>query len=613
MEFYDRIEKLLENNELEECKELIYSTDNSKHLHEFSWDLASLFCNHLNKSIDNEPLVATLVDLSKHLCANYGSAKELFLIYLENSEYFLKEDDSNYFHLIDLLTVILDRLSIKFVLYSLELAINELLKYIKKTLSKIRNENCELNDVDIERANKLINKLIDLVELFVYKEIENERVNEQANTKLKEYLTNIMINLYNEPYLYVDFSSELDNNNVNVDLKSTSSSIKLLNRIYKLVNLFNKDLFKLFVGLEEKLANKNEKENEPIDDDGKEEEEEEEDTKSNKVNVNKFALSSFIYFSLFIQTNNLIGSSELRFNHLPMVYTHFYMLLKLVPSVIRFLSMTSSEVCLAKGLFVCDFYMTKIDSNSLESGILEINSLIELVEVLFKTIIYSNFETIRKQTIKTARLFFNCLNRQGRFEFLKYFLNNYHSDETMNNYLSSYLVYLFKEEVNDCFSKNDSFYFCKSESDSNKNFNQLFSLIVNLRDHEKTDLIQESSKIIACLNMIRFILLRDKLNQTNIYKLVKANNYLACLERSIQLAKAHYELEQHNIKLGVNKSQSQQPSPKLNVATLANEQLNEPTDKDKLSAVGSALQTLDLIECLRVRINEIISENTQFA
>ena len=113
--------------------------------------------------------------------------------------------------------------------------------------------------------------------------------------------------------------------------------------------------------------------------------------------------------------------------------------------------------------------------------------------------------------------------------------------------------------------------------------------------------------------MIRFILLRDKLNQTNIYKLIKANNYLACLERSIQLAKAHYELEQHNIKLGVSKSQSQQPSPKLNVATLANEQLNEPTDKDKLSAVGSALQTLDLIECLRVRINEIISENTQFA
>ena len=83
------------------------------------------------------------------------------------------------------------------------------------------------------------------------------------------------------------------------------------------------------------------------------------------------------------------------------------------------------------------------------------------------------------------------------------------------------------------------------------------------------------------------------------------------LEKAIQLSKAHYELEEKNMK-STPKSEitsNKKDDNKFEVHAFNDRQkINEPSIEDKIKSVQLALQTFDLIESLRVRINEIVAE-----
>ena len=127
-----------------------------------------------------------------------------------------------------------------------------------------------------------------------------------------------------------------------------------------------------------------------------------------------------------------------------------------------------------------------------------------------------------------------------------------------------------------------------------------------MKKKAETDLMQESTKIVAILNLIRFILLRDKANQTELFDSIKSSPYLKeDLEDAVKLAKAHYELEYRNLMSDSGEKMSQQ---KFQVCTPKNEHMKEPTINDKCESVKAALQSIDLIESLRVRNKEILEE-----
>ena len=103
-----------------------------------------------------------------------------------------------------------------------------------------------------------------------------------------------------------------------------------------------------------------------------------------------------------------------------------------IPIINFMLSHPSNESSLAKGLHVLKFYLSKLESKSLEGNLLELNSLVQTFQLLFRVSTYSTKETIRKEAVDNLRAFFHKFNRQGRYEILNYFLNDNLKDQTLN-------------------------------------------------------------------------------------------------------------------------------------------------------------------------------------
>jgi hypothetical protein len=573
MEFYEKIEDLLKTDQLAKIGDEFRHEENRKHLNDSSWDLATLFCNYLNKTADEtQPAPSTqtlecIRELSLDLCQNYGNPKEIFLVFLENSEAFLVSD-TNFTFLIDVMKCIFKRLeNTNFASTSLELALRELNKYLKKVNSQ---QSCE--------------KFLDFVEEFF------------SISSLNPLLTETLLNQFDQP-LAVQFFAQLPAENWD-----SLPIFSLFKRVWSRIVTLNKDVVKLILALENDLKIQNSYDPE-----------EDNDLELRKepkyaYKITETSANLFFYFTLYAaSTHNL-------FNHVssfPLVYDNFYLLKNLLPISLRLL-LVNEQICYTHmGLFTIDYFIARINIKTLDAMCIgEIKIVAESMDALFRLVIYSTFETIRKKSLQTVETYFKRLNREARYEFLKHFLNVYSGDQTLNNYLVAYLIYLFKEELNECFTQSDEFYFV---SNTNR-FKSLFDLIVVLKENDTCDIMQESSRIVACLNMLRFILLRDQFDRTNVFKLLETNRFLDYLEKSTQVAKKRNEFEYNNLKFLLNEDRTkschkaENSIPCFEVKTNLNESIMEPTNDERKKSLESALQKCDLIECLRVRINEIIRE-----
>lgn len=545
MEFYDQIRTLLERNQIDECSELFYSFESIQLVEDYSWELTSLFCEQITKQTE-EKTVQFIRQASFYVAGQFGSPKELFLIYLENAESYF-HSDTNYFLLVDLVQMLLLRLSAKLVYYSLELAINQLKKNILKNAQ-------HSNIVSLTR------KYVDFLSVFVDMS--------QSDQNMKQLLVSSLINLFNEPLIGIDLEEE------NTDKQDLVK--KILDSIQKLnVNFFN-----LFTDLHKQVRIK---------------------TDSQALTISPLSLGSFVYVAYSRKYN-------LNKYELPSVYTGFYELRCLSPLLEDYLNQTQNQMALEKALLTFTKILNRIPLKSLERETFEILPIVETLQTLFKITVFSQFESVRKQTVTVLRLYFERFDRTGRHWFLHYFLHDNYTNESLNNYVSSFLIYLFKEEVNECLSTNEPFYAYHVKEDSkrvNLNFKRIFNLITKLNTSPQSNVIQEGSKISAVLNLIRFLLIKDKLNETGINELLIVSDYLSQLSKQVEATKSSYGYQKHNL-LGT-KDKNEADGGEIEVST-QNGTLTEPTLDDKISSVQNALQSIELIESLQTRCTELLNE-----
>ena len=123
-------------------------------------------------------------------------------------------------------------------------------------------------------------------------------------------------------------------------------------------------------------------------------------------------------------------------------------------------------------------------------------------------------------------------------------------------------------------------------------------------------LAQQSTLINAELNLLRFVLLRDKSeNRTKIYDMLKASRYLKWLQDLCKLARMTSE---HELKEETNcdrKRTTATESSQLQVR-VNDKEIKEPTKAEMVAAISASLRTIDIVDCLRVRVEEILNENS---
>ncbi len=207
MEFHELFKETLNRDELEECSTLLYSVENIMLIGDSSWELSTVLCQYL-AATDKPESIEFVRNASMYICQLFGNPKELLLPYLENAEAFFSTH-SKYFLLVDILQTLLLRLVPRFVSYSLELSLNQLIKPINRMTTELAEKKTILTE---QRLMVLTNKLVDFLQVFIAKD------NEDRTFNLRSLLTVIIVNLFNEPFLSIDFSMD-DNMNFNINDK----------------------------------------------------------------------------------------------------------------------------------------------------------------------------------------------------------------------------------------------------------------------------------------------------------------------------------------------------------------------------------------------------------
>uniref|UniRef100_A0A8C6YTN8 Glomulin, FKBP associated protein n=1 Tax=Nothoprocta perdicaria TaxID=30464 RepID=A0A8C6YTN8_NOTPE len=257
-------------------------------------------------------------------------------------------------------------------------------------------------------------------------------------------------------------------------------------------------------------------------------------------------------------------------DYFPMVFS---------PSYLLQCNMAHIEVLLNSNVgFLCSVLL-RMEDNSLLHQYLEL----------------SNFITVpqRKKSLNILQLFINKFDAEGKYTLFRCLL------KTSNHAgVEGYIIKNIKDQIHLKVGDNNWF--------TGHHLVSLLDLVLLLPDGAETDLLQNSDRIMASLNLLRYLMIKDGEydNQTGVWTMLAKieQNFLKPLRVGLNMSKAHYEAE---IK---NKKENRRGwfSNTVCSVTVSGEKLPAMTTEMQLQVLRSALFTFDLIESVLARVEELI-------
>uniref|UniRef100_H0WHN9 Glomulin, FKBP associated protein n=1 Tax=Otolemur garnettii TaxID=30611 RepID=H0WHN9_OTOGA len=293
----------------------------------------------------------------------------------------------------------------------------------------------------------------------------------------------------------------------------------------------------------------------------------------------------------------LVFVQGISIDQLPMVLSPLYLLQFNMGHIDVFLQRTEESV-FPKGLDLLENGLLRIEDNSLLYHYLEIKSFLAVPQGLVKVMTLCPIETLRKKSLAMLQLYINKLDSQGKYTLFRCLLNT-----SNHSGVEAFIIQNIKNQIDTSLKR----------TYNNKWFTgpqliSLLDLVLSLPDGAETDLLQNSDRIMASLNLLRYLVIKDNENdnQTGLWtELGKIeNNFLKPLHTGLNMSKAHYEAE-------IKKNQEVQKSEDLCSITIGGEDLPKMPPEMQLKVLHSALFTFDLIESVLARVEELIEIKTK--
>ncbi|ELK34435.1 Glomulin [Myotis davidii] len=304
------------------------------------------------------------------------------------------------------------------------------------------------------------------------------------------------------------------------------------------------------------------------------------------------ALASLAYL-VFVQGISI--------DQLPMVLSPSYLLQFNMGHIEVFLQRTEESV-FSKGLDLLENSLLRMEDNSLLHQYLEIKSFLTVPQGLVKVMTLCPDETLRKKGLAMLQLYINKLDSQGKYTLFRCLLNT-----SNHSGVEAFIIQNIKNQIDMSLKR----------THNNKWFTgpqliSLLDLVLFLPEGAETDLLQNSDRIMASLNLLRYLVIKDNENdnQTGLWtELGKIeNNFLKPLHTGLNMSKAHYEAE---IKNSQENSQEVQRSKDFCSVTVGGEEMPNMPPEMQLKVLHSALFTFDLIESVLARVEELIEIKTK--
>ncbi|NXF03193.1 GLMN protein, partial [Smithornis capensis] len=285
----------------------------------------------------------------------------------------------------------------------------------------------------------------------------------------------------------------------------------------------------------------------------------------------------------------------------PMVFSPSYLLL---------CNMTHIEVLL-KRYSLCAYYwqlfsflqdlfescLLRMDDNSLLHHYLEFRDFINVPQDLVKIMTLCPMEHLRKKSLNILQLFIDKFDTEGKYALFRCLL------KTSNHAgVEGYIIKNIKDQIHLSLTKEyDNIWF------TGHHLISLLDLVLSLPEGAETDLLQNSDRIMASLNLLRYLVIKDceSDNQTGVWTTLAKieQNFLKPLRVGLNMSKAHYEAEIKNKK--ENRKEAHSSNTVCSV-TVSGEKMPAMTTGMQLQVLHSALFTFDLIESVLARVEELI-------
>ncbi|XP_040896689.1 glomulin-like [Toxotes jaculatrix] len=268
---------------------------------------------------------------------------------------------------------------------------------------------------------------------------------------------------------------------------------------------------------------------------------------------------------------------------------------------------SKKESHLLKGLALYAKSLESVQDNSLPVSLLELKSFYSVPQNLREILTDCPMEHVRKSGLQVLQLFINKLDAEAKHKFFRcMFKTSNHAG------VESFIVKNIRSQVK----------FSMEPGNANKwflgeEFLSLLGLVLCLPRGAETDLLSSMDRIMESLNLLRYLLIRDKelWTNTDVWEEMCRikDEYLKMLRVCISISRAYYSSElkalREDQKLKAKEARDASRSTRsVKSITVKHEKMSNMSPEVQHQVLQSALVTFDLMESLIVRIEEVTEE-----
>ncbi|XP_064599170.1 glomulin-like isoform X2 [Liolophura sinensis] len=560
------------------------------------WDFATEICKHLTNAIYEEAAVffETCEEGLKYLIEN-GNPKELLIIILEHIDD--DRDDLKYRTLMEATQAILLKIPTRRV-KSLDIALETLFGHIA---SLEQPDECGLEgeekkllegDPKVARIGEVVKLFLQFLRPFVWEvSVNNPNNAREKNGHQVRELTRCILKLLSHPLLYVDLSHTDDTGQVTKTLCRTDAEITV-QYLSQLHTNFHKLIMSTLdsnAHIERENWMKQERKRTRIEDNIDKQDGILDDVDMDlelEEPVPEDSLACFSY---------LVHGEQIGRRNWPCVYSHTYTLCHCLPFIKRLLRKRESLV-IYKGIFLAEAILDNIPRKTLLADLLELDETTDFVLVLIDIMLHCSVTELRQLAVKLLPYFINKFTLQGRYKLMEFVLH-----KTSHSGIASLVVKMIKDQLAAVLKSKDS-----GKPFVGASLEKLVSFALKLPEGATSDLLDQSDRIMAGLNLVRFLVLSDSptVNKTGVWSRLEIieGEFLNPLKTGINMSRAHYDMELKNIKSGRKTSDEIEMNVNVNGVNSL-----EMSEQEKVQVLQNAVVTFDLMESVHGRVSEIIS------
>ncbi|XP_063988428.1 glomulin-like [Diachasmimorpha longicaudata] len=544
----------------------IYQTNDI--LNQTSWSLVPVICAYLT-----EENLRTRKDFFRTcqrlllIFADKCNPAETVLIFLEQVENL--SDDVRFVSLLKPIELSLRKGDLS---KSIDWVVSTIRAYAED-LPQVENINPEMISPDapedpiIERLTTIHREILNFLSSVVDISL-NKKQSKRENVKIIMNLLNIHLNLFSKPFCHL-----------NVKAEDTSSVFYLM--ISQMLILEKNPL--KFLKIIEDRSHKRVK--------NFTSEAKKNDLYNLELQLFDLEVSDLTYANFFLT----LISSESLFRQLPQVY-HPHYIMHCCFYLATCLLKQPEYILISKGLRLVESALMRVAEESIQPDGLQLTRYNDLFTSISQVMIYCDSSVERQFAL---HVFQECIKRfsiRARYMVIRQLY-----ETTKHSGLLALIINILKSSIIISLDREDVNFIEKME--------WIFERIFSLPHGCVSDFVELSEEIIAALNLLRFLVIRDKSNITGIWKFMRdiQNGYLKEVRDGVELAKAHWKMKVKDLEVLVKRKGLEYERTVVKVSIIVGgQELPDMPLRQKMEFCYQAINALDVIESIVIRVNECV-------